>query len=544
MSLVQHNDLYRRTWMFTRNMRRIEPWKIAQVLTLFWEFSNATDWTGQQELQNEFCKALEDAGIKREGTQYDSHSGGPRTYLAQLHSLGLLFKRPDNSLWLTKAGQDIVDGKPPMPILQKMLFKYQYPSVYSRKPNVGIHPDIKVKPFLFILKLLKNPNIDGYLTSEEIIIPVIYGHNHSCYDICIEKILQVRNGTPVHNVLNDKIDCYTRRTRNADKSAIEAIKSIKEDANTCKNYLQACCLIDVTRETRGTEKITINPDMNEIIEDALRDENKFIQLRDDEESFQRAFGCWDSSKDTRNLQRETPKNVNPVSVKSSMILAHFFKYIGQNVVLDLPEEFIQKMVNGFGFDRDFVISIITPHLGDSLSFFESTFIELSKGGVSTATEFEKAICSLFGQKLKFEATHTGPKPRPSGEVGAYADVFVVALDKKHCAIIDAKASPKYNLSSDDYYKMKANYINNYKELTKGRELELEFCSYVAGGFGPGVESKLKALTSETGIKASAISAYELLNVVKNNQLTENQEKIRSDFRKNKILQFRDFAEAS
>lgn len=537
MSLVQHDTSYRRVWMFPRCIRRIDPWKIAQILTLFCQYTNASYWGGNQELQNEFCKALEASGLKRNGDQYDPTSGGPRTYLAQLRSLGLMFVRENNSLWLTKAGQDIVDGKPPLPILQKLLLRYQYPSMYSVGQNVKIHPNIKVKPFVFILKLLNAPEI-GYLTNEEMVIPIIYGHNPNCYNICIEKILQLRNGQSIFNIISDDNDYHTPRTIGRTKE--KALKDIMDIANTCKNYLQACCLIDTIKEAGAKEQITINTDMLDIIQTAFNNEDKFIPIHN-EESFQRAFGSWDGSKDTRNLRTQQPESVT--SVQSSIILANFFKYSGKNIISGVPEEFIHQMNSGFGFNKALITDTITPYLGDSLSFFESTFIELSKGGTATALNFEKAVCSLFKDKLNFDARHTGQFKRPSGTVGGYADVFAVALDNIHCAIIDAKASPRYSLSSDDYYKMKDNYIPNYVELNNGKSLKLEFCSYVAGGFSSGVDSKLKVLSNESGVSASAISAFELLNLVQNSKVVNKQDFIRETFKKSKLLKSEDFKEA-
>ena len=63
-------------------------------------------------------------------------------------------------------------------------------SVYGNNKNVRINPQIKIKPFMFILELLMNKDIE-YLTNEEIAIPVIYGHNRACLKLCIEKILQI-----------------------------------------------------------------------------------------------------------------------------------------------------------------------------------------------------------------------------------------------------------------------------------------------------------------------------------------------------------------
>ena len=146
-------------------------------------------WAGNQTAQDAFTQSLEDIGLKRAGVQYDLHSGGARTYYSQLESLGLFFTREDGSMWLTIAGQDLVEGNDlPSEIMRTQLLNYQYPSMYSRVANVKIHTSIKVKPFLFVLELLLDPEI-GHLTDFELTIPVVYGHNSRCLELCKTKIL-------------------------------------------------------------------------------------------------------------------------------------------------------------------------------------------------------------------------------------------------------------------------------------------------------------------------------------------------------------------
>lgn len=172
--------------------------------------------------------------------------------------------------------------------------------------------------------------------------------------------------------------------------------------------------------------------------------------------------------------------------------------------------------------------------------FEERFIELSKSGdPRLALEFERAVTAIFRDVLYFDAVNTGQR-KNHGAVGGYTDVFAVALDGIHCAIIDAKASPKYDLGSSDWYKMKDNYIANYKDLAEGRPLALEFCTYVAGGFKGDIASKLRQLTEATGVGASAISASQLIRIAQTNPVPEMQTVIREAFCRNKVLTAEDF----
>ena len=93
-----------------------------------------------------------------------------------------------------------------------------------------------------------------------------------------------------------------------------------------------------------------------------------------------------------------------------------------------------------------------------------------------------------------------------------SDVFVVALDNKHCGIIDAKASPGYSLPASDYNTMVNNYIKNYSELCGNRELTLEFVLYVAGGFRGNIQQKLDGIKTDTNTPSLGITARNLLDL--------------------------------
>ena len=143
MSLVPFDNRYRRAWMFPRNIRKIYPWKLSQILSMVHMQLESNIWEGNQSVQNTFTANLEKLGLKRPGVQYDPNSGGARTYFSQLESLGLLFTREDKTTWLTLAGQDLVEGKcSPSQIIRTQLLNYQYPSIYSKSANVKVHSNM------------------------------------------------------------------------------------------------------------------------------------------------------------------------------------------------------------------------------------------------------------------------------------------------------------------------------------------------------------------------------------------------------------------
>ncbi len=307
MCLVPHHDRYRRLWMFPRNKRRVDPWWLAQVVTLLLQQVRHLQWSGNRELQAEYCLGLEQVGLKRPGVQYDPNSGGPRTYLAQMQALGLVFSRENGQTFLTIAGEGLASGNPPLPIMRELILKHQYPSHYSGLPNVRIHPDIRVKPFVFILQLLSHPDI-GSLTKEEIAVAVIYGHNHRCLDLCVEKILLLRGGASFEQVLdNPAEDLYTNRSRRATRAA--RIRDVLDIANTCKNYMQACNLIDVER-VGPIHRTYFSEYIRPLYERAIENLDRFLPVHS-EESFQRRYGAIGRQRDTRHLGEVQEASMSP-----------------------------------------------------------------------------------------------------------------------------------------------------------------------------------------------------------------------------------------
>lgn len=534
MSLVPFDNEHRRVWMFQRNIRKIYPWKVSQILSLMYMNLENDTWSGNQTAQDSFTKSLEKVGLKKEGVQYDLHSGGARTYFSQLESLGLFFTRDDGSTWLTIAGQDLVDGNhPPAKIMRTQLLNYQYPSIYSQVANVKIHPCIKVKPFLFVIELLLDPEI-GHLTDYEMIIPVIYGHNSQCLNICKNKILEFRENQNILSVIDNPVqDLFTPRTRG--RSTEKALDDFKNIANTCKNFLESCSLV-ISQSVEGSraKQIVINEGVLPDILKALDKRDVFIPINSSE-SFQRKYGAWNRQRDTRNLSRSGNSHV---SKGEPIIHALFAEYAGKNLVLDMPMEFVEQAVE-HGFNKQLVMDTIEPYLVNSLSLYEQNFMELSSGGRATANDFEKAVKTLFEERLHYTATHTGQRHR-AGRTGGFSDIFLQEKSGRFCAIIDTKASPKYSISATDFHTMTNSYIPSISELDEYQGEELGFCAYVAGGFANSMNDRIRNLSAESGQNFTAIKAYDLLKLCQKEIPDTEQENITDIFRSKKLLCIDDF----
>ena len=179
MALVPFNPQYRRSWMFPRNIRRIEPWKMDQIINVLLACQGDTT---SQEVQDFLYDELENLGIKRPKNEGGVRNpGGMRTYFAQLASLGLVWQDDNKVYHATRAGEALKNHQEPLKVIRTQLLRLQFPSAYGKGQNIKMHPDIRVKPFVFLLRLIDDSRL-RYLTDEEIAIPVLYGHNDDCFE--------------------------------------------------------------------------------------------------------------------------------------------------------------------------------------------------------------------------------------------------------------------------------------------------------------------------------------------------------------------------
>ena len=118
-------------------------------------------------------------------------------------------------------------------------------------------------------------------------------------------------------------------------------------------------------------------------------------------------------------------------------------------------------------------------------------------GQAGATEFEKATVELFRNVFHMKAAHVGP-------IGNTPDVFVESDEEHFCGILDNKAyKDGYSIIGDHKRRMVDEYIPNYKQYGN-TDYPLAFFSYIAGTFGSNIDSQIKSITTQTGVKGSAM----------------------------------------
>uniref|UniRef100_UPI004048C12E hypothetical protein n=1 Tax=Polynucleobacter sp. TaxID=2029855 RepID=UPI004048C12E len=494
--------MYRQIWMFPRNKRRILPLETALFLKAMVVASElGSTWSGDVGQQMQFAKLLEDYGLKGGGSQRDANSGGARTYEAQLRLLGLLYKDIDGDLSLTQSGLAAVELEELSMTFMWQILKVQYPCLYSTGPMVNIDPAIKVRPFVFILDLMCDPDLNG-LTDVDMMVAVVFGHNNGCFEVCKEKIILARQ-EGVSAVLPD--GPYIRTNRTLNSSYKDRLADIKSIANTFKNVLQGAGMIReqviIEDATRWFIVDAIIPLLKEVNEMPLIDFENLPPLQ-----AQLQYGLRrKSTKDTRRILM--PLKAPALDTAGGVIYQRFLDSV------DLPANqqdisiFAKQMEREMGIAYSAVLNALRPILDNSESYVNQHLIELSKGGTSTAEAFEKHVAKIFEVDFGFESKWTGRLKREG--TGGFMDVFVVETGRNKCGIIDTKSMKVYDLPHQDIAKVLTTYIDGASDLYGSRNLELSFVAYVSHLISPGAEARAMDIYNSKMIPVGLLSAYGL-----------------------------------
>lgn len=509
--------MYRQIWMFPRPKRRILPLETALFLKAMIVASElGSTWAGDQKQQNEFAKLLERYGLKGGGDQRDKHSGGARTYEAQLRLLGFLYKEPNGKLLLTQAGQAAVEFDDLSATFIWQILKVQFPCQYSEGHNINMDPSIKVRPFVLLLDLMQDPELDG-LTDVDMMVPVVFGHNANTYATCKSKILLSRkNGVP--SVIPDGEYIRTAKTKNPVKTPYkQRLDDIKDIANTFKNVLQGAGMIE-ERITDGSETRWF---INQSITSLLNEVKKlpFIDFKGLQPlQAQLQYGLRrNATKDTRRALM--PAKLPQLDTASGVIYEKFLKNVQLPATQKDISEFAKTMMSELGISYNAVISALQPIINNAETYINARLIELSKGGPKYAEAFEKNVTKIFEVDFGYESTWTGRTHR-SG-VGGHMDVFVVEIERNLCGIIDTKSTNVYDLPHQDSSKAKTTYIDAASELFGSRNLDLKFVAYISHLISPGAKTRAQDIYNAKGIPISLISAYGLNSMRDSNTFRGN-----------------------
>lgn len=478
-------------WWITRPKRKLNS--MPEELAAFSSVALGKKWTRHREAHIAFEEELENTGTKRIGERRDASGSGGRTHAAMLYSLGLWFEK-DEKVFLTLAGEAIMEGKPPVPILKKQVLRFQYPSAYAE--SVRVTPRFKIRPFIFLLKLLNDSRID-YLTQEEIAFIVSIqaeDETSKCFENVVKEILRFRSyGDAIFS------ENYFENHQ-ASKS------NLMDVANTIMNWLDFTQLVYRERKIIRIDEAK----RNEIIE-ILSNPPGFIRYPIEADIFQRKYGVdpW-HQKDTRNLLRTNV--ISSQMIDRNRILRAFFAYSSLKPIAKIDSKVVDYICYSVGTTEHFTEKIlIETYPQGAIGGYLSNYRDMAFKGRDEAIDFEIATANLFQDIFGFKTKHlgqTGAKSAP--------DILLVSDSEGYQAIIDNKAYSAYSISGDHHNRMVHNYlegINNYSSSN----LPIGFFTYISGGFAKHIDQQILSEVNQSGVHGSAITVSNLIHLIDTHQ---------------------------
>ena len=493
-------------WWVTRPKRKLNS--IPEVLACCSTVSLNSEWQGNIYSHLAFEKALEDSGLKRVGERRDQRGGGGRTYYAWLFSLGLVFTHEaTGQTMLTLAGEAVVNGTDPVGVLRSQVLKYQFPSPFSLSPSSSktrVHERFKIRPFRFLLKLLRDSRL-GYKISQEEIARIVAveacDEKNNTYEYVVNRVLAYR-GNGVASLPDDFFELYAPSTGRV--NIAHPYSHLDDLANTLVNWLEYTQFID-----RDNGWISIFPERISDVDAFLNDGSKLIDRPHEQEYFQRKYGLDPvHTKDTRNLSAS--RTITASLIAEQQIKQAFVGLSMHRPVSAITAEVITAVSSKTGIpagQAEEILLKLYPH--GAIGAFMTEYFEMAFKGRDEAAEFEKATVELYRDIFGFSAEHVGP-------IGLTPDVLLVSDSEGYQAIIDNKAYRKYSITNDHHNRMVHNYIKNIRNYSSSG-LPLAFFAYIAGGFGSSIDSQLGQITRATSVHGSAVTVSNIIKMVEKQQ---------------------------
>lgn len=461
-------------------------------------------WGGELSRQLDFELELERYGLKKRGNRRDRRAGGARTYESWLFNLGLIFYETENAnLRPTLAGEALLDGEAPVPIITNQLMKLQYPSPYSIRSRVDISYRFQVRPFRFLLSLMRDSRIERLSQNEIARFVITEGENESlsCFENVVKKILDYREqGDKVlPENFNRLYPSSTTGVRGLDKT----LDGLGDVANTFINYLEYTQFI----ERNDSAEVIISPKKEDDVVRILNDGSKIKPFLTNHsfgiENFQRNYGL--ASGQNRDNRGFGGQVITEHIFRERRVRNEVLYLAGTKPITELTMSLVREVSEATGYGTKQVEEALNDFKPNTVSLFESKYLAMANSGRQSAEEFELATVEIF-KKLDFKSIHVGRK-------SLHPDIYIES-DSGFSGIIDTKAYQKYSINNDHRNRMIKNYIPTYKMKSK----DLKFYMYIAAGFGSNIDDQLERIHIDTNINGCVITANNLLRLLSRYQM--------------------------
>lgn len=482
-------------WWVTRPKRRLAS--IPAELAAFFSIAQDQKWTGCRRAHIAFEELLESSGTKRTGERRDAAGSGGRTHAAMLYSLGLWFEL-DGIVHPTLAGEALMNGGNAVEILKKQILNYQYPSPYSKKRQISVSDRFRLRPFIFLLKLLCSPRLGGWISQEEIaFVAALKADEESseCVDAVVNDILRFREAG--RETADSALMLFGKDYFSEHGAKVPNLMDI---ANTAVNWLDFTQLIK-----RSGKIIELDPEKRIEVENILDGIKPLIKYPVSDDIYQRKYGVDPSHrKDTRNLL--DTKTITANITDRNLVMKAFMEYASLHPVTEINADVVEKTAQRAGVKKETAEKILLktyPNCSSVINLFLIDYREMAFKGRDEAVDFEKATANIFSRVFGYKAQHlgqTGAKSAP--------DVLLFSDSDGYQAVIDNKAYSRYSISGDHHNRMVYSYIRKISSYSQ-YSCPIGFFAYISGGFAPGIDGQIRKEASEAGVHGSgaAVSVF-------------------------------------
>lgn len=502
-------------WMTPRAKRKLT--EVPLMTALLAEGITEHAWDGERRAHIDYEVRLEDAGLKRAGARRDATGSGGRTYMSVLRDMGLVFsaERPahaeinqdtKSALFLTLAGEALAGGHEPVEVLTGQLLKYQYPNATYN--GLGgrtlVDTRFRLRPFVFLLQLLRHPWLDGHLSRDEIAQVVItHGTSNSAavVDDVAEHIVRHRTEGP-ESVESDFLERYGAATKG--QTLEKFLTSLEAVAHTFMCRLEYSRLIIHQGVHAGGElgsniqlsPAVTGPEIDAIIAEQLGDDGRrpLIARADEEEVFQRKFGLAPGTqRDNRALWKIDPDARRTLAKRR--VKTAYMELAQQDYILEHDSSLIDTLSSRTALDGDQVrraLEELSPQNGRNL--FLTQLSDYAQSGTEHALDFERMTAQLFRDVFGLDADNVG-------QGGREPDIIVKHPTTGVAGIVDNKAITVYSVPHKDVLAMHTTYIPTYR----ARGFKLAFFLYIAHSFNSGASTRIREISDTATLPGAGLA---------------------------------------
>lgn len=270
---------------------------------------------------------------------------------------------------------------------------------------------MKVKPFVFLIELWQDPRLGGYLTCLDIAVAVVYGRTHKCHDICVEKILKVRETGDLATVIESVDDVRTPKRyheHNPEEDLARGIQDAKDIANTAKNYLESAQLI--VTDAEDNKRFELNEDVC-VQGDICTWMDERIEPLDPDHlaAWQQRFGRYTKTKSIRS------RSTQQINGEKALVCSNFINAVTEAPYAFNLQAFINDQAATYG-KTPAEIGLLISGVRDRVANIErDTIKQAAASGGREAISLEKAVTGIF-RKLGFDLSeHIGQKTASNRE---------------------------------------------------------------------------------------------------------------------------------